>query len=91
MGILDYFIPKIATVAEESWTQWILGNKDTYAIDVDILDEIWQDSILDLTNDTILSLSEKGLVDSSVNQNGDMTFKISEEGIQLLSSTIFKK
>jgi hypothetical protein len=78
--VMNYWIKEIKSYANETYTSYILGERDSYQFSDDEISELYERATIQYTNDILEGLIDKGLVEMSVGKTGDILFGLSDEG-----------
>lgn len=80
------FYEKLLPVVEKYWTEYLVGNRDSYYLSEDDIELAWKDSFTDIIQNSLNNLSDMGFVNVSVKDNGDIVYSISDKGQDFLKS-----
>lgn len=65
---------------ENAWNARELGLSETYKLSEQDIEDLFSAATDELVSKNLVSLSEKGMIDISVNESGDIVYSISELG-----------
>jgi hypothetical protein len=78
--ILEYWTTEIRKMCVEKYNKYIIGQEETFMLSDIEMDESYRLSIEEMVNDSLKELSEKGLLEISIDDNGEILYGLSEEG-----------
>lgn len=86
MEFKKYLTESLMPIAENAWTDYFIGDRENYMLYDDELELAWQKAAIEQTQDCINRLIDLDLIRSGVNENGDIVYSVSEEGIEYLKN-----
>jgi hypothetical protein len=78
--MLKYWVIKVREMCVEKYNKYIIGQEETFMLSDVEMDESYRLSIEEMVNDSLKELSEKGLLEISIDDNGEILYGLSEEG-----------
>lgn len=78
----QYLLP----VAEKYWTECLIGQRENYMLTEEDIDQAWNNTTMQIVEMTITKLSDLGLVNTGVNNNGEIVYSISNEGEEYIKN-----
>ena len=80
--LLSFWIDEIKTLADITWDQYIKGKRDMYEFSTDEFEKTFNDAGMRYTEEILDGLVDKGMVEVGVGKEGDILYKITDEGIK---------
>lgn len=80
--LLSFWIDEIKTLADETWSQYIIGKRDMYEFSADEFEQTFNNAGLKYTGELLDGLVDKGMVEVGIGKGGDILYKITDEGIK---------
>jgi hypothetical protein len=78
--ILKYWFVEIRRLCIEKYHNYIIGNEETFALNDVELDSAYRLAVGQMVSDSLQELSEKGLLEISIDDNGEILYGLSKEG-----------
>jgi hypothetical protein len=78
--ILEYWFVEIRKLCIEKYYSYIIGNEETFILDDVELDNAYRLAVEKMVGDSLQDLSEKGLLNISIDDNGEILYGLNEEG-----------
>jgi hypothetical protein len=78
--LFEIWTEKIKEKCVENYGKYILGQLEDYMLTVDDMEVLYKESIRILTDESLENLLDKGLIEMSVGENGDILYGLSEKG-----------
>lgn len=78
--MLEYWAVRIRKMCVEKYHKYIIGQEETFMLSDIEMEEAYRLAVEEMVNDSLEELSEKGLLEVSIDDNGEMLYKLSEEG-----------
>lgn len=80
--LLSFWIDEIKTLADETWSQYITGKRDMYEFNTEEFEQTFDNAGMRYTEEILNGLVDKGMVEVGVGKEGDILYKVTEEGIK---------
>ena len=84
--LLSFWIDEIKTLADNTWTQYIVGKRDSYEFTLDEFDQTFNRAGLKYTEELLDGLVDKGMVEVRIGEKGDILYGVTEEGIKIANN-----
>jgi hypothetical protein len=81
-----YFLAELLETIKWNWDLYENEECSTYMLDEEQLSAVHETAKNNVVNETLCSLSDKGLISVSVNCNGELVYSITDEGLNYLES-----
>ena len=78
------FLDFLMLSVKNNWSAFESSERSTYLLYDDELDEIWNKAKNEFLGNMIINLSDKELIKTSVNSNGELVYSVSEKGAEYL-------
>ena len=78
--VMNYWIQEVRRVANKSYTEYIMGTRETFILNNEEILETYQKSMDHYVGDILGSLVEKEMVNVSVNESGELVYNLSDKG-----------
>ena len=85
--LLVAWFEEIKEYADVTWADYLIGKRDHYSFTDEEITEIYDRAGLNYTQELLNGLVDKGMVEVSIDENGDMLYGITDEGKQALDDT----
>jgi hypothetical protein len=80
---LELFCNRMHDAAMTAQLEWIKGNRMDYQLTSEEFDECYDAAGLDYTQGILDGLLDKGLIEAGVDQDGQIVYKATEEGLKI--------
>lgn len=81
---MPFWYIEIRKKCNEKYQDYILGTEETFILTDEELDETHNKAIDNVVSISLSNLSDKGMLDISINEDGDMLFGLSDKGKQFV-------
>lgn len=71
---------EIRKMCVEKYSNYIIGKEETYMLSDEEMDQAYKLAVEQMVNETLEQLSEDGMLEISINENGEVLYGLSEEG-----------
>lgn len=78
--VLRFWFIEIRRLCVDKYNKYILGNEETFMLSDVEIDDAWKVAIEHMVDDSLQDLSEKGLLEISIDENGEVLYGLSEKG-----------
>jgi hypothetical protein len=78
------FLSNLLDKVKQAWEDHESSKRDTHLLSESELNMIWKISQKEIVDNTLNKLSDLGYINTGVNENGDIVYSISEDGMQYL-------
>jgi len=78
--ILRFWFIEIRKLCVKKYQQYITGKNETYMLSDEEIDGAYKTAIEQMVNEALEDLSEKGLLEISIDEGGEVLYGLSEEG-----------
>ena len=78
--LLDYWCDDVYNLALDSYVEYLKGNKETYLITDEDVKKSYEKASLRHTQELLNGMVDKGLVQVSVGETGDILYSLTEGG-----------
>lgn len=78
--ILNYWCVEIRKLCVEKYHNYIIGNEETFALNDVELENTYRLAIEKIIDESLQSLSEKGLLEISINDSGEILYGLNNKG-----------
>ena len=80
------FMDKLIVSIKKAWKEYEISQRDTYILTEDELEIVFTQSKEEVVANSLMKLSDLGLVQTGVNINGEITYSLTELGKDLADS-----
>lgn len=80
------FLKRLRERILDAWSESETGIRESYQLDEEELESIWIETSMEITNMHLKSLSNKGLINAFIRADGEVVFKLTEEGEKYTAS-----
>lgn len=80
------FMDKLIVSIKKAWKEYEISQRDTYILTEDELEIVFTQSKEEVVANSLMKLSDLGLVQTGVNINGEITYSLTELGKELADS-----
>jgi len=77
------FMDKLIISIKKAWKEYEISQRDTYILTEDELEIVFTQSKEEVVANSLMKLSDLGLVQTGVNINGEITYSLTEKGKDL--------
>jgi len=78
--LLKYWYKNIFNLAVKSYNQYIIGNKDTFILNIEEIDKCYDDAGLQYTQDLLNGMIDKGVIEALINDSGEIVYGLTDKG-----------
>lgn len=78
--MLRFWFIEIRKMCVEKYHQYIIGKEETFMLSDVEIDNAYKTAVEHMVNDALEDLSEKGLLEISIDESGEVLYGLSEEG-----------
>ncbi len=78
--LLNYWYQNIFELAVQSYNEYIVGNKDTFLLDMEEIEKCYEDAGLQYTQDLLNGMVDKGVIEALINESGEILYGLTEKG-----------
>lgn len=75
-----YLTVLITEKCNETYTDYITGKTDDYRLTEEDLEKLWEEAISLMINEALGRLMDKGLLEATLNEEGNVMYGLSNEG-----------
>ena len=79
-GLIDVWCDEVYNLAVKSYNDYIIGKKDFYQLTAEEIEESYKKASLKYTEELIDGMVDKGLLEVSVDPEGEFLYSLTEEG-----------
>jgi hypothetical protein len=73
-------------IVKMRWADYETGETETYFLSEDDLADSWQKASFTITENALRNLSEFGLIKMGVNEDGEIVYSATEEGLEYIKN-----
>ena len=73
-------------IVKMRWEEYLIGKTETYYLTEDELETSWQTANMKLIENNLRNLSEFGLIKMGVNEDGEIVYSITEDGLEYVKN-----
>jgi hypothetical protein len=77
---LLYWCEEISTFADQTWQDYILGNRESYKFQEEEIRKLFEKAGLRYASDLLDGLVDKEMVQVGVRQDGELVYSLTEKG-----------
>ena len=85
-GLIKFWAAQIEEAAEQSFNDYMEGKRETYMLDADEFEKLYDNARNEYVQDVLNGLVDKDMVTVSVNENGELLYGITDKGKQELGN-----
>lgn len=78
--ILRFWFIEIRKLCVEKYNQYIIGKQETYMLSDEEIDGAYKVAVEQMVSGALEDLSEKGLLEISIDESGEVLYGLSKEG-----------
>lgn len=75
LELMEYWFDEIKTKCESQFHSYLIGNAESYMLNENEIVEAYNEAKNKLVSDTLTSLLDKGAIEMSVNENGEICYQ----------------
>lgn len=79
-NLLYFWFIEIRKLYIEKYHQYIIGKEETFMLSAEDIDNAYKIAIEQMVNEALEDLSEKGLLEISIDESGEVLYGLSEDG-----------
>ena len=80
------FMDKLIVSIKKAWKEYEISQRDTYILTEEELEIVFTESKEEVVANSLMKLSDLGLVQTGININGEITYSLTEKGKDLADS-----
>lgn len=84
INLLTYWCDEIKTHAEITYYKYLIGKRAHFSFDEDEFKELFEKAGMRYSGDLLEGLLDKGMVDMSIREDGEIVYSTNEKGKQAL-------
>jgi hypothetical protein len=78
--IVRYWCIEIRKMCVEKYNNYIIGKEETFMLSDEEMDKAYRLGVEQMVDDALEDLSDKGMLEISIDENGEVLYGLSEEG-----------
>ena len=78
--MLQYWCEEIQIFANQTWKEYIMGNRESYMFTESELKKLYENAGLKYASDILNGLVDKEMIEVSVGEGGDLLYSLTEKG-----------
>lgn len=78
--MLQYWCEEIQTFANQTWEEYIMGNRESYMFSESELKKLYENAGLKYASDILNGLVDREMIEVSVGEGGDLLYSLTEKG-----------
>lgn len=78
--MLHYWCEEIQIFANETWEEYIIGERDSYLFSEGELRKLYENAGLKYASDILNGLVDKDMIKVGVSENGELVYSLTEKG-----------
>ncbi len=82
--LMNFWFEEIEILADSRWMEYILGKRETYRFNADEVMDLYNKANERYVQEILNGLVDKDLIQAGINENGEMMYKITEEGSEIV-------
>lgn len=78
--LLNYWCENVYDLAINSYNDYLLGKKDSFMLDIQEIEQAYQNAGLQYTEDLLNGMLDKGVIEALINESGQIVYGLTEKG-----------
>lgn len=78
--LLNYWCENVHDLAINSYNDYLLGKRDSFMLDIQEIEQAYQNAGLQYTEDLLNGMLDKGVIEALINESGQIVYGLTEKG-----------
>lgn len=87
INLLTYWCDEIKTYAETTYYKYLIGKRAHFSFDEDEFKDLFEKAGMRYSGDLLEGLLDKGMIDMSIREDGEIVYSTNEKGKQALKDS----